>query len=339
MARRLGDPATVASALSGYLAAHQHPDHTHAQVALSTELLRVAAAAGDLERAVEGHEQRAVALLELADMAGAKADLEAIAKLAGELRQPAQEWLSVVYGALLALLEGQFAEAERLMEAALGLGERTLGWNAVVCHGLQLYVLRREQRRLAEIEDLVRRSAEEYPTYPIWRCAQAQVAAELGDTATAREILDTFAADGFAGVPFDEQWLVDLGLLAETAIALGDTERVATLHELLLPYGDRVAVAYPEIGTGSVARYLGLLAATLERWDEAAGHFQQALDTHERIGARSWLAHTCQDYAHMLGARGAPGDDDRARELASQAREGYRRLGMDSFAAGLKSYT
>ena len=187
MARRIGDAGTVAEALSGYLAAHQYPDHTHAQVALGTELLRVAMEAGDLERAVEGYEQRAVALIELSDLPGAKSDLVAVAKLADELRQPSQEWIAVVYSVLLALLEGQFGEAERLMEEALRLGERAMGWSAVVTYGLQLYVLRREQGRLPEIEDLVRRSAEEHPTYPIWRCVQAQMAAQRGDTAAARQ--------------------------------------------------------------------------------------------------------------------------------------------------------
>jgi DNA-binding SARP family transcriptional activator len=333
MARRIGDAGTVAQALSGYLMAHQHPDYTHAQVTLATELLRVALEANDLERAVEGYEQRSAALVELADVARAKVDLAAVAKLADELRQPSQEWIAVVYKALLALLEGQFGEAERLMEAALSLGERALGWNAIVCHDLQLYVLRREQGRLEEIEDLVRWSAEEYPTYLIWRCVQAQMAAELGDTATAGEALETFAADRFANVPFDEQWLVDLGLLAETSHTLGDTERASVLYELLLPYGDRIAIAYPEISTGSVSRYLGLLATTLERWDDGARHFEQAIDTHERNGARPWLAHTYDDYARMLVARGRPVDHDHALELADRALQGYRSLGMDSFAA------
>ncbi len=303
MARRIDDAGTVAEALSGYMMAHQHPDYTHAQVALGTELVRVAMEANDLERAVEGYEQRSAALMELGEVAAAKADLAAVAKLADDLRQPSQEWIAVVYSALLALLEGQLDEAERLMETALSLGERALGWNAIVCHDLQLYALRREQGRLEEIEDLVRRSVEEHRTYPIWRCVQARMAAELGDTAAAREALDALAADRFATVPFDEQWLVDLGLLAETASALGETEHASVLYELLLPYGDRIAVAYPEISTGSVARYLGLLATTLERWEDAARHFEQAIEIHERIGARPWLSRTYDDYARMLVVR------------------------------------
>ena len=60
-----------------------------------------------------------------------------------------------------------------------------------------------------------------------------------------------------------------------------------------------MACSYPEISTGAVSRYLGLLAATLDRRDEAARHFEHALALHERIGARPWLERTRRDVARM----------------------------------------
>jgi tetratricopeptide (TPR) repeat protein len=333
MARRIGDPETLAYAISGYNATRHSPDFTPEQVGRATELIEVAAEAGDLERAAEGYEHRAVALLELADMPGAKADFAAMAKLAEELRQPSQEWYVAVYNALVALLEGELAEAESLIAGALSLGERALSRIAAVCYRLQLYMLRREQGRLVEIEGLVRRSVDEFPHFPIWRCAWAQIAAELGHAAEAHSWLGDLAADNLAKVPFMDDWHVSMVLLAETASTLDDIEHAASLYRRLLPYGDRVAISYNAISTGSVARHLGLLAATLERWDDAQGHFEDALATNERIGARPWLAHTYTDYARMLVARGGPGDRDRTLELAGFAVQGYRSLGMDSFAA------
>jgi hypothetical protein len=50
-------------------------------------------------------------------------------------------------------------------------------------------------------------------------------------------------------------------------------------------------------------------------------------------GARPWLAHNQSEYARLLLARDEPGDRGRALELAGRALEGYRSLGMDSFAA------
>jgi DNA-binding SARP family transcriptional activator len=329
MARRIGDPETLAYGLSGYMLANQHPDYTHRQVTLATELVRVATEWGDLERAAEGHEQRAAALIELGDIPAAKADLTAMAKLASELRQPSQEWIAAVYGGLLALLEGDLDDAEDLIAGARRVGERALSWSASVAYGLQTYVLRYQQGRLEEVDELVRRSVEEYPTYLIWRCVLVQMAAELEHGAEAHETLDTLAADRFAKLPFDEMWLVSLGLLAEAANRLGDGERASVLHELLLPYGDRVAIAYPEITIGALARYLGLSAATAERWGDAERHFEDALDLNERIGARPWLAHTRHDYARMLLARDASGDPEKARLLLSQAETTYRELGME----------
>ena len=76
---------------------------------------------------------------------GGKAELEAMTKVVQELRQPAQAWIASVYRAMLAVLEGRFDEAEGLISHTRDLGERALGWSAAVTHGLQLYVLRRQQ--------------------------------------------------------------------------------------------------------------------------------------------------------------------------------------------------
>jgi class 3 adenylate cyclase/tetratricopeptide (TPR) repeat protein len=332
IARRIGDPATLAYALSGYSGARLSPAFTPEQLEVATELVQLAMEAGDEERVADGLEQRAVALIELGDLRAAKADLATMAGLAEKLRQPSQDWFAAVYGALVALLEGRFAEAESLSSKARRLGERAQSWGAAVTYELQLYVLRRDQGRLGEVEQLVRRAVREHPTYPIWRCVYTQMVTELGETAEARESLDALAADRFSSVAFDEGWLAGLGMLTETARALGDTERASLLYELLLPYGERVAIAFPEFSTGAVARSLGLAAATLERWDDAERHFQNALALNDRLGARPWLARSQEDYARMLFERGGPGDEDRAQQLLLEARNCFSELGMKSRA-------
>ncbi len=340
MARRIGDPSTLAYALLGYIGSQHSPDFTPEQVELAQELVGVALQAGDLERALEGYDNHLEASIELGDVAAAYADLELMISLAKQLRQPAQRWLVAVLRALLALLEGRLDEAEQLITETRSLGERAQSWNAAVTYGLQLYVLRRDQGRLEEMEELVRRAATEYPTYPIWRCVLANMLAERGATAEARAELDALAANGFSRLPFDEEWEVSVCFLAETAARLGDRDHAATLYELLLPYADRVAISFPEISLGPVSRFLGILASTTGRYDEASRHFEDALAMTERIGARPWLAHTQDDYAHMLLARREPGDAERARGLLDGARAAYRELGMrpsSSSAAALAS--
>ncbi|HET8873286.1 MAG TPA: hypothetical protein VFM83_06330, partial [Gaiellaceae bacterium] len=328
MARRIRDPSTLAYALSGYASSHLSPDSTRELVELAKELIQVALDAGDMERAVEGYGEHLDASMELGDLVAVYADLEAMTILADELRQPAQLWLVAVHRAELALLEGSFEEAEELIAEARSIGKRAQSWSAAVNHGLQLYVLRREQGRLAEVEEFVRRAASDYSSYPIWRCVLASVLAEQGSTAEARAEFEALAADDFSRLPFDEEWLISLCVVAETAARLGDSERAETLYRLLLPYADRMAVSYPEICLGPVSRFLGILAATIDRYDEGAGHFEAALTMNERLRARPSLAHTQDDYARLLLRRGRPGDADRARGLLVDAKGTYRELGM-----------
>jgi DNA-binding SARP family transcriptional activator len=328
MARRIGQPSTLADALSGYINSRVSPDFAPQQVALATELVEVAVEARDLERAVEGYEYRIESSIDLGDLKSVHADLDAMARLAEELRQPAQKWLAGLLRTHVALLEGRFDEADRLIAETRSLGERVQGWEATMYYGLQLYVLRRELGRVGELDELVHHAVTYYPTYPVWRCVLTSMLAELGSTAEARAEFEALAVDAFSGLPFDEEWEVSLCFLAEAAARLGEGGHAVTLHELLLPYADRIAISYPEISLGPVSRFLGLLASTAGRFDEAAGHFEVALTTAKRIDARPSLARAQDDYAHMLFRRGAPGDAENARSLLASARTTYRELGM-----------
>jgi hypothetical protein len=124
-----------------------------------------------------------------------------------------------------------------------------------------------------------------------------------------------------------------MSLLAEASALLGDTDSAAVLYRLLLPWAAFNAGDHPEGIRGSISRYLGLLAATMEGWTEGAQHFENGLEMNQRMGARPWLAHTQTDYARMLHVRDGRGDRDRVQALLHAARATYRELGMDSYAA------
>jgi DNA-binding SARP family transcriptional activator len=338
MARRLEDPPTLAYAIAAYLPAHMSPASTHRMIELATELIDVATALGERERAVEGYLCRACALLELGEVDRAKDDAVKLARLAEELRQPSQLLYAASLLGHLALLTGNFHEAEQLVEEALEHGDRAQRWNARVTYRLQSYLLRSAQGRLEELAPLYEhRSAFDYRTYRIFDCVKARFYDDLGRHDEARAHFEELAENDFAGVPFDEEWLASMCLLAETAASLRDRPRGRVLYELLSPYSDRVGTSYPEINLGAVARYLGLLSVTDARWGDADGHFTYALDLNARIGARPWVAHTREDYAHMLLARGEPGDTENAEQLLQEALAIYRELGMAGPLAKLES--
>ena len=331
MARRLGDPATLAYALDARHVVIWGPDTAEERVAIAGELARLAAEADDEERTFQGHFWRLESLLELGDLPSVRTELRAAARSAEELKQPAQLWYVAVTEALLALLEGSFVEAERRIEKALGLGQEAQSWEALAYYRLQLYSLRSAQGRLDEFESTIQRSVDEYPRYPVFRCVLAALYRELDLRAQAASVFEELAAEDFAAVPRDEEWLFGMTLLAPVAEFLGDERRSARLYELLAPYGNRNVVSVPDVAAGSVSRSLGVLAGATGRWDEATRHFEDALAMNARMDARPWVARTQHDHARMLLTRNAPGDDESADALLSRALDGYRALGMTAW--------
>jgi hypothetical protein len=102
------------------------------------------------------------------------------------------------------------------------------------------------------------------------------------------------------------------------------------LYELLVPYADLNAVAWPEVAMGAVARPLGVLASMLNMEEAAERHFEHAIALNDRLGARPWVAHAKHEYARMLLGRG---DRLRAGELLSAALDTYRELEMEPWQA------
>jgi DNA-binding SARP family transcriptional activator/tetratricopeptide (TPR) repeat protein len=334
LARRTRNPAALAHALDGRVPAIIAPDTISECLALADELRDVAGHIGDRERVHEGHFHRFVAQLVIGDVVEAEKDLAASSRITEELRQPAQLWQVRASQAMLALAAGRLTEAEELMQQALVLGERAQpGW-AMNAYRFQRYTLGDFRGQFEEAEPAIRDSAAAYPARPVFRCALAHIHARLGLGSDAQRALDALARDAFSTVPFDMEWLVAMSLLAETCSIVGDLESSAVLHGMLLPWAAFNAADPVEGVRGSVSRYLGLLAATMERWDDAACHYEDAIAMNERMGARPWLAYTQSDYGHMLRDRGNPEDTARADELLAAAEETYRELGMASDARG-----
>jgi DNA-binding SARP family transcriptional activator/tetratricopeptide (TPR) repeat protein len=332
IARRLGDPRTLGYALDAR-ACMASPDMTEQNLADATELVEVANRAGDAERAFFGHLYRTIFFLVLGDPRAMRTELDVTTRLADELRQPGYRWGVGVVRPMLALFEGRFDAAEALIEETLVLGERAQSWNAIVSHRLQLFMLRWEQGRLAELEDAIPAWAEEYrASYPVWRCVLSASYAELGREAATRATFEELATSDFADLPFNDEWLLGMALLTHACAFVGDARRASVLYERLLPFAHMNVVSYIDVTLGSVERSLGLLAATMRRFDEAARHFDAAVDMNARMGGRPWVAHTRHDHAAMLGERGGPGDREEALRVGTLALDTYRELGMEIWA-------
>src|SRR5262249_58971696 len=107
--------------------------------------------------------------LEAGTMLAFYGDQGAAARLAHQLRQPAQLWDTTTRAAMLALFEGRFEAAEASIYEAFEQGRLAQSANAQQAFDLQMYALRREQGRLGDVLDRVERAVDEYPAYPVWR--------------------------------------------------------------------------------------------------------------------------------------------------------------------------
>jgi len=254
--------------------------------------------------------------------------------LADELRQPAQRWATAAMDALLSLHEGRFDDADALIERALVLGQRAQRREAAAGYALQLYALRREQGRAGETFELLATAARDTPARPLFRCALACLAADLGHDAEARRHFEELAAGEFAIVPRDQEWLLTATLLSQTCLALHDTARAGQLYRLLMPFADRVASDVHEGSAGAVARTLGLLAAALGLEDEARAHLEAAIAINEKTEAVAWAAHARADLAELLTRRGAATE---AAQLLDAASSTARRLHMTALEQRLEA--
>ena len=176
-----------------------------------------------------------------------------------------------------------------------------------------------------------------------WRPGLALIYSELGREQKHDWNSSIWRSTTLPIFPRDALWVGCMTYLAEVCTFLSDTARAATLYQLLLPYAGRaVAIGGEVVCYGAASRYLGMLATTMGRWDEAEQHFQDALAMNARMGARPWLAHTQYQYARMLLARNQPGDHEKAIALLDEALATARELGMHALAArltGQQEYT
>jgi class 3 adenylate cyclase/tetratricopeptide (TPR) repeat protein len=327
MARQVDDAGALMVTLNarhGTLWRFWGADQIEEELATVTELVRLAEEAEDKENALVAHCGRLQDAMWLGDMPVVDAGIQAHDRLGQELQQWAQLHHTATLRAMRAVMHGRFEEGERLAQEALAMGQSFGHPYAPAVYAVQLYLLRMQQGRLAEMEAIFQAAVQ-----PVARAGLAYIYVAEGHEAEARSVFEQLAADGFASIPRDANWMLTLAALAQVCVFLDDSQRAETLHGLLSPYqGYNVSIDNAIVCYGALSRYLGLLAAVLRRWDDAERHFEDALAMNARMDTPPWVAWTQQDYAAMLLKRGEPGDREKARELSEQALATARELGM-----------
>jgi len=325
LARPVGGD-TLAQVLVAHCGAIWDPDTLSERRELIAEAARLAAGGDDPFVQVMVGLRRWDVGIESADCEEADAGLAVAARVAEQLDRPTLRWQVRVRETTRTVIRGQLGMAGQLLGEAHELGLRSGQPDAEAVLVAQLYFLRREQGRLGELADVVGRAAGAHPIAG-WHAAVAGIYWEAGQPDEARRTLESYMADEYGDLPFDQGWLLLSTLLAEVSAGLGHTESAAVLYGRLRPYEGQVAIRPPG-GTGSVDRHLGQLATALGEFDDADRHFRRATAIYTKLGAPGWLARTRLGSADLLLRRGRPADRRRAVELLGEAAATARRLGL-----------
>lgn len=320
MARRLGDSSALAYALA--MRGLQYELHPHEdRLANADEIGSIAAAANDLQLTAWGHYLRQLVFAERGDMKAAHAALEQLETVASLLQIPYFLFVVANLRAAEALDAGQFADAEHWVERAYSVQPRSVAGTA------QRIMVHRQRGNLEGLMDRFNEFPGEIRRNSFFLVRSLWVAS-LADTSPedARRALQGSIVDDVLNAPL---LLRGMSWLAETCYTVGDTTHAQILYEHLLPYAEYNAITIAsDYSGGSVSYYLGLLAATLSRWDDAERHFEDALRMNEERGIRPYLAYSQFAFADMLVKRGESGDQERALQLVDQSLAAAEAMGM-----------
>jgi DNA-binding CsgD family transcriptional regulator len=329
MARRIGDRPGLAKVL---MASYWGRNTRSLEEILErlAEARDLAVELGDKDGEAESMEWRVSALMALGRMGSAKRELAATRRLALDTRQPFILHVVEHYRSAFALLTGDLEQAEQAAERSREWGRLLSGRDASGVYGVQMFGVRREQGRLAELAPVIRVLADDDGGTGAWRPALAATLAELAMDEQVRDQLDRVQASGLEAFR-QSLWLASLAYLADAAAAVSHTGIAALVYDAMRPNaGENVMVGHGVACYGSADRYLGMLAATLGETEAAAEHFEQALEANRGQGARTWLAHTGYQYGRMLFRSG---EHARAQRLLGEAATLAESVGMPTLLA------
>jgi predicted ATPase/class 3 adenylate cyclase len=332
LARRLNDLPSLFDALACEvmhvgarpLPAEKFPERE----SVLQELSQIAEELGDAHSIGHACARCLAGYLEIGEVERFESALERYRQIATTGQHFVDKWCLTGAQAMRAILVGDFAAAQHKARESMQMAQSVDAELAAGVYGMQMFTIRREQGRLAEVAPLFKRFVDEHSEDFTWRPGLMLICCDLGFEAQARDNLDRLA-ESESSIPVDSKRLVTLTYLAEVAARLRDVEHAEQVYALLLPFRDQVVtVPVFTLCCGSAARYLGMLAHALGDWSAAEEHFEYALRMDERLRAWPWLAHGRHEFALMLAARNRIEDRARAQDLLATAAAAAKELKM-----------
>jgi class 3 adenylate cyclase len=328
IARAAGDPATLVNTLNHATWAIWVPDTLREREPMTVELVELAQHLDDPRLRLLAAQRQWNIGVEAGDRGMVGAGLETMRAMAALIPDPTLAWTSLHIEVNAALADGDLHAAEQWAIQSFEVGASSGEPDAQLMYGIEIANVRYLQGRYGELVEQIVQLAREPAGLAWYRSAAALALIESGREDEARELA---LAEDFQSLPWDIIWSQSIVAWADACRRLCLTDRAGELYELLTPFAGQLAVSGAGV-YGSIDWALGALAATLERYEHAEGHFAAAAEIEERLGAPLFLARTRADWARALIARGRPGELDHAQSMLEQAAETAQRLGAEGIA-------
>jgi DNA-binding winged helix-turn-helix (wHTH) protein/tetratricopeptide (TPR) repeat protein len=328
LARRSGNRRILLESLRCLCFALLHPGDEPEWRDRYEEMIRVAAEEGSPALEFDARLFRLQHRIRAGSAEAIDRELLELDVLAERLRTPGARAALLRARAGVALARGALDDARHFAESALVVGRAVDAPLAQAVSLLQLSTLRHMQGRVGEALPDIEIGADLNPEIAMFQAGVIWVLCESGERDEARRRLQLLVDESFASLPRDVTYPMALANLALSCARLGMRAGAERLLELLRPWAGRTLTLLYYFSAGCASRELGLLASLLERWDEAALHFETALEVDRNTGERSFEVYVLVDYARMLRTRGDASSRAHAARLLAAALEIARELGM-----------
>ncbi|MDP9236407.1 MAG: protein kinase [Chloroflexota bacterium] len=329
MARKFDDGFTLPYVLKWWHWGHRRDPDTQRRLQVGAEFYTLASQSKDAILRLMAPHSRIYDSLAIGDIAETEKHVQEFCRLADEFKIPQYRSLGVQYWVALELLRGDHSQIEQ----RLADRESDTETGADLQTAVSLFFLRRDQGRNAELVNAWSALVDDATAVGVWvRVGLCVTYSDLGKNAEALDLLRRCTLEDLGTIGPDWQFLA--APIAEVIANLGDLDRAKDFYAALMPYRSQsIVLGQGALCLGAADSYLGLLASTMGRLEDAQHHFEDALAMNTRMGARPWVARTQLDYARMLRKRSAAGDAARARELLQQALATAQEIGMAKVAA------
>jgi DNA-binding SARP family transcriptional activator len=334
VARRLGDPRTLARVLALAFHACYAPSTLDQRLAWSAEALEVTEAIDDPLSRSSALDQRMWACFEAGRIGELDARLAEHERIASELSEPHLLFNAAFVSALRRTISGSIDDAQRATDAFLaaappGYPDAPSIWSTLVL-GVQI-----RRGELPELIPTIEQATREFPDIDAVRAALAYAYLGTDHREQARKALDREQQRGFDKVNYDRSWLGTICAWATVAAGLGDSDAAAQITAMLEPYPDHLVLPDHPTGQGAVSHHLGSLGIVFGHHEQAERYLNQADALYQRIGATFWPELNTLTRAELLIARRQPGDAQRAGVLLDDLTErahaqGYRGVVRDA---------